>query len=139
MEKGFCHKCGKEVYMKREDIDICLCIILAIFTAGIGLLIYMVIYLDKKENRCIHCNSICSPLMDVRSNPYSQNAHQEIPKQIVYTKQMDRNSNYTHHSESNNGYEVNDYSEPKFCYNCGSHLHDAKNARFCIFCGAELD
>jgi hypothetical protein len=51
MEKGYCPKCAKEVYMKREEIDICLCIILAIFTAGIGLLIYMVIYLDKKENR----------------------------------------------------------------------------------------
>ena len=53
----YCPKCEMNVMTTREDFKIGLAIILAIFTGGIGLLIYMAIYLDKEKNRCIHCKT----------------------------------------------------------------------------------
>ena len=55
----FCPKCKKEVQTKREDIDWFLLIILAIFTAGFGVLIYLYFYFKKVENHCVWCESIC--------------------------------------------------------------------------------
>jgi hypothetical protein len=59
---GFCSHCNQKVLLKRQDIDVCLAIILLIFTAGIGLLIYLIIYYSKKENQCIHCGTIVERL-----------------------------------------------------------------------------
>jgi len=133
MEKGYCPKCGKEVYMKREDIDICLCIILAIFTAGIGLLIYMVIYLDKKENRCVHCNSICIPISNNHSQPFR--VKQEVPREVVYSQETRGTSNASQGISK----EYEDNNKVRYCYSCGSLLYDPEKAQFCNFCGSTLD
>ncbi|MEJ2251115.1 MAG: hypothetical protein P8Y97_15860 [Candidatus Lokiarchaeota archaeon] len=131
MPVGYCPKCAKEVYMKREEINICLCIILAIFTAGFGLLIYMVIYLDKKEDRCIHCNSLCLPI--------SPSNAQQVPRQVVYHSQSKNYSNSSQISGISKNDQNNDCSEIRYCHSCGNLLHDPDNARYCSFCGAELD
>ncbi len=52
---GFCPSCNKQVLLKREDIDICLAVILLIFTVGIGLILYLVFYYNKQEDRCNIC------------------------------------------------------------------------------------
>ncbi|GAH30242.1 unnamed protein product, partial [marine sediment metagenome] len=39
--KMYCLKCNKNVYTKKNDFNIGLAIFLAIFTGGIGLLIYV--------------------------------------------------------------------------------------------------
>ena len=55
MISGYCGHCQQQVSAKREEIDICLAIILAIFTVGIGLAIYLAIWHSKPINRCVHC------------------------------------------------------------------------------------
>jgi hypothetical protein len=63
MEKGYCSYCEKISKAKREDIDIALIVILAIFTAGIGVLIYLIIFYSKHEKSlCVKCNSKLKPL-----------------------------------------------------------------------------
>ncbi len=52
---GFCPSCNKQVLLKREDIDICLAVILLIFTVGIGLILYLIFYYNKQEDRCNIC------------------------------------------------------------------------------------
>lgn len=52
---GFCPSCNTQVLLKREDIDICLAVILLIFTVGIGLILYLVYYYNKQEDRCNIC------------------------------------------------------------------------------------
>ncbi|MHA2182435.1 MAG: hypothetical protein ACXAAH_13530 [Promethearchaeota archaeon] len=61
MSLMYCPKCKMNVETKKEDFRVGLAIILIIFTGGLGLLIYVAIYLDKNNNRCIHCSSVCSP------------------------------------------------------------------------------
>ena len=41
---GWCPRCQQNVLLTREEIDTCLAVVLLIFTAGIGLLIYLAIY-----------------------------------------------------------------------------------------------
>ena len=56
----YCPKCNKTVITKKNDFNIGLAIFLAIFTGGIGLLIYVAVYLDREHKpRCLHCNSVC--------------------------------------------------------------------------------
>ncbi|MGV9171384.1 MAG: hypothetical protein ACOC44_00465 [Promethearchaeia archaeon] len=51
---AYCSKCERNVLLVREDIDLPLAIILLIFTAGFGLFIYLIIYYNREENRCVH-------------------------------------------------------------------------------------
>ncbi|MEJ2296521.1 MAG: hypothetical protein P8Y23_17375 [Candidatus Lokiarchaeota archaeon] len=63
MSTMYCNKCQSYGLTKREDLDMGIVIILFIFTGGLGFLIYLGIYYDKEPNRCIHCNSICNPVI----------------------------------------------------------------------------
>lgn len=122
--KLYCPKCNMNVYAKKNEFNIGLAIILAIFTGGIGLLIYVAIYLDREHKpRCIHCDSICYD--EKEDNQLGSNyqvistSHQiENPKVIIEPQQAEEKS--------------------KFCYNCGSELDRSANARFCAFCGSAI-
>jgi hypothetical protein len=115
---GYCAHCKQNVLLKREDIDICLAIILLLFTAGIGLVIYLIIYYSKPLNRCVHCNGITGPsLRELNSSKLSQN--QEI-----------LNSN----SDSLNNHNKESI---RFCLYCGEPIKSA-NTQYCAHCGTKI-
>ncbi len=116
---GFCKQCDQQVLLARKDFDICLAVILLIFTVGIGLLIYLAIYYSKPEDRCIHCGFQVSSQFQTYQTPSEPqfNSTQEI-KSIDGTKKI-------------SGEEV------KFCALCGEKLGGLNN-RFCENCGAKV-
>ncbi|MBY9007609.1 MAG: hypothetical protein KGD63_12735 [Candidatus Lokiarchaeota archaeon] len=126
----YCPKCKTEVSIKREEINWVLVVILAIFTAGIGVLIYLAIYFDKPENRCIHCDSICQKTVVLHSpyvlNPITPNVVSNSNKQI-YSKTPSDNI-------ENTSTIIN-----KYCPFCGSKLGDGEGGKFCPFCGYNIE
>ena len=125
MSMMYCPHCKSSVLASREDIDICLAIILLIFTAGFGLIIYLIYYYSQDENRCIHCHSICTlqqtgqeiSLTSPVTNPYRQTRE----NQQVQLLQTVGNEN----------------EGVKFCNNCGVKLN-RQGISFCPFCGTNI-
>ena len=125
MPMMYCPHCETNVLTAREDIDICLVVILALFTAGIGLIFYLVYYFSEDENRCVHCNSRCLPqktgqvvsLTTPVVNPYLHN-HENQQVQIIQTN-------------------INENTSAKYCSNCGSKL-ERQNISFCPYCGTNI-
>ena len=68
MVSNYCPNCKQNVLTVREDINLCLIIILCILSAGIFVLIYLAIYYSKEPNRCAHCKSICQPSSSTQTN-----------------------------------------------------------------------
>ena len=121
----YCPKCNMNVYTKKNEFNIGLAIILAIFTGGIGLLIYAAVYLDREHKpRCIHCDSVC-----YEQKQDSQRSANKV--QVIGT---------SHHIENQKiriePKEANEKS--KFCYNCGSELDQSEEAKFCALCGSSI-
>ncbi len=125
MSTKYCPNCKMNVLTIREDIDICLIIILGIFTAGIGVLIYLAIYYDKEPNRCIHCKTIVQPIsneqMDISSSVKSNqiDSYQEIKIYEKNTPVVEENSS--------------------FCSNCGVKMSDREGLKYCAFCGSKIN
>jgi len=119
-----CPKCNKNVYTKKNDFNIGLAIFLAIFTGGIGLLIYIAVYLDRENKpRCITCNSICyEPKEDVQL---------VTNYQVISTSNQGQSQKLILESHKNE-------ESSKFCYNCGSELDQSENAKFCALCGSSI-
>jgi len=116
---GFCPRCNQQVLLTRKDIDVCLAIVLLIFTLGIGLLIYLAIYYSKAEDRCVHCGAQIT-----RYNIQSS----YIPSQNQF--QTSQNSIPLEESEESLVKEV------KYCSFCGEKI--AFLDRFCQNCGAKV-
>jgi DNA-binding cell septation regulator SpoVG len=113
------------VLTTREDIDICLVIVLCIFTAGIGLLIYLAIYYDKEPNRCIHCKTIVHPV----SNEQRDNSSD------IESNKMESYQEIKNYKENRSVVEENS----KFCSNCGVKLGDREGLKYCAFCGSKIN
>lgn len=112
------------VYTKPNNFNIGLAIILAIFTGGIGLLIYVAIYLDKSQKpRCIHCDSIC----------YGQKKDNESISKFQINDAVNQPQ-----IEEISKVEQQIKEKPLFCYNCGSELDNSANAKFCALCGTSI-
>jgi hypothetical protein len=111
---GYCPRCNQEVLLTREEINWGVAILLLCFTGGIGLIIYLVIFYSRPENRCVHCNA----RVVNRVPQYSR----EI--------QPDR-------SISNQSNEINENDGPKYCPFCGEQLKSL-NVRFCSHCGTRV-
>jgi len=124
MASNYCPNCNMNVLTVREDINICLIIILSIFTAGIGVLIYLAIYYEKEPNRCVHCKSICQPISNIQ-NEYVLNSK---PSQINKYQEAE---NYV---ETN----VQVAAKLKFCPNCGVKIGEREGLKFCAFCGTKI-
>ncbi|MFW9999392.1 MAG: hypothetical protein ACFE9Q_16145 [Candidatus Hodarchaeota archaeon] len=121
----YCPKCNTNVYTKKNDFNIGLAIFLAIFTGGIGLLIYVAIYLDKEHKpRCIHCNSVCYEQKEIN--------HPVSSYQVITTSHQLGNQKVILESQ-----KVED--KATFCYNCGSELDQSENAKFCALCGSLIN
>ena len=125
MSMLYCPRCDTNVLATREDIDICLAIILLIFTAGIGFFIYLIYYYTQEENRCIHCRSICLP----------QKTNQEIsltsPVSNPYHFNQDTQQVQVLQTGSSEG------EGSKYCTNCGVKL-TRQDMNFCPFCGTNI-
>ncbi|KKK40418.1 hypothetical protein LCGC14_0549900 [marine sediment metagenome] len=120
----YCSKCNMNVETKKKDFNIVLAVILAIFTGGLGLLIYVAIYMEKAY-KCIHCNSVCKtknmrnqPVSNYQLNGYSNQT--QYQKAIVVETQVAA-------------------VRGKFCYNCGTELDQRETANFCPLCGSNSE
>ena len=121
---GYCPICKQNVLLVREALNWPLMIILLIFTAGIGLIIFLIIYYNKPESRCIHCHTQISLKSDinVQSSTYVQDEHQK-----------------THLSDSNSEVKVkaDETLNRKYCSYCGEpQLNEL--AKFCPHCGTRV-
>ena len=125
MATMYCPKCKMNVFTVREDLDIGLIIILCIFTAGIGAIIYLAIYFDNDANRCIHCKSICQPIMidDEREKPINLlkcGPNERSKKDTI--KQIQNKDERT-----------------KYCFNCGIELDERERLNYCAYCGTRIN
>ncbi|MFX1381962.1 MAG: hypothetical protein ACFFBP_05910 [Promethearchaeota archaeon] len=119
MVSGFCHHCNQNVLLRREEFDVCLAIILLLFTAGIGFIIYLAVYYSKPEDRCIHCGN---RIALIESSQYSQqNVHNKgIPKPVSSKPSQE---------------EIQIIDEPIYCAFCGDKLSTEEN--YCPNCGSK--
>jgi len=121
---GYCPICKQNVLLVREALNWPLIIILMIFTAGIGLIIYLIIYYNKPENRCIHCHAQISLKANksIQPSPYFQAENQKA-----------------HHSNFNadKKVKVDETSKHKHCPFCGEPLLN-ELAKFCAHCGSKV-
>lgn len=115
---GWCPRCQQNVLLTREEIDTCLAIILLIFTAGIGLIIYLVIYYRRAEDRCIHCGTKITTLQ-----PESPYRYQPQIQQSPYSASVNVSEEITG-------------ATPNYCPLCGEKLEIG--IKFCPNCGSKI-
>ncbi|MFW9873813.1 MAG: zinc-ribbon domain-containing protein [Candidatus Thorarchaeota archaeon] len=118
---GWCPRCQQNVLLKREEIDTCLAIILLIFTAGIGLIIYLAIYYSKAEDRCIHCGYKITTIQT--PSPYTYESHPNTLQSSYSTPAIV--------TEEITG------TRPNFCALCGEKLEIG--AKYCQNCGSQIN
>lgn len=115
---GYCPYCKMKVILKREGINIPLAILLGIFTGGIGLLIYLAIYYNRTEDRCIHCRNRIFPLQtQVNSSNYQAQSKLTTTKEMIEEVRGDKLF---------------------YCAFCGEKL-DERNIEYCSNCGGRIE
>jgi len=119
---GFCPRCNQNVLLTRPRIDTCLAIILLIFTAGIGLIIYMIWYYSKAEDTCVHCGTKITV-----SQPQSQFAYQSQPQSLQ--------GRYTAAAPVRVTEEITG-DIPNFCALCGEKIE--AGVKYCPNCGSKV-
>jgi len=117
---GYCPRCQQITLLRRQDIDTCLAIILLIFTAGIGLIIYLIWYYSKEENTCVHCGTKVT-------------AYQTS---FQYTQQPQPQLQSTQYSTPTDANVQSRGDQAKFCSLCGERLEIG--VKFCPNCGAQI-
>ncbi len=133
MVSSYCSHCQQQVLVKREDKDICLAIILAIFTAGIGLAIYLAIWYRKPINRCVHCNSITSPFVDTQIP--NSGGHYPYQDDMIYEIKPFNNPFVEKSIEKDEKGKIKE-ERPQFCSLCGEKIE--LGLRFCPLCGNKI-
>ncbi len=127
----YCPNCKRNVLATRENFRVGLAIILAIFTGGIGLLIYLAIYLDKPRVYCIHCRTEC----EIRQTEEQRTTNYTYPSstyQVV--SQAPQKQLMIVPVEKKNIVET----KTTFCHNCGTELSD-RAGQYCYLCGASIE
>ena len=121
---GYCSNCNQSVLLVREALNWPLIIILLIFTGGIGLIIYLIIYYNKPESRCIHCHTQIS-------------LKSELSAQSSKLVQTDNQKTYNSDINSDIKVKANGTSKLKYCSYCGEpQLNEL--AKFCPHCGTRV-
>jgi hypothetical protein len=115
----YCPHCKQRVLLVRKNFDICLALILLIFTAGIGLIIYLIIYYSQPKNRCIHCGTEINLLPSEFSSESSLQGSQQA---LIKNHQRD---------------VINEEQKIAYCPFCGIKL-DKREQKFCENCGSSL-
>ncbi|MFX0070487.1 MAG: hypothetical protein ACFFAO_05285 [Candidatus Hermodarchaeota archaeon] len=116
MTIGYCPNCKTNTLMKKDDFSLLLAFILA-FT-GIGLVIYILYHLDKKPNRCVHCDSICELKHPDTTEP----------------KLQDNSNGYLEYSPIKTK-----VPEVSYCHNCGTEIKDREGIKYCALCGSGIE
>ena len=117
---GYCEHCKQNVLLVRRDIDVCLAIILLLFTAGIGLIIYLIIYYSSPKNRCIHCGMVITSQIEQKL---------QTKEQLTYIQKEAQKENIQ--------VEVITGEKAHFCPLCGETL-DERSQTYCPNCGSEI-
>ncbi len=108
----------------REDIDWMLAFFLICFTCGCGLIIYLIIYYSKPENRCVHCYTTVIPEAPGYQQPPAQPYEVQTSQQNIY--EVSQNQFIAPEKEL----------KASYCPYCGERIEE--NARFCSGCGAKI-
>ena len=118
---GYCPNCKQNVMLVREALNWALVIILIIFTGGIGLIVYGIIYFNKPASRCIHCHSqiTLTPTSSVQTSNQVQ-----IDTRLEQKRDVDSAENIKPQPQN-------------FCSFCGEALLN-NEAQFCAHCGAKV-
>ncbi|MBD3196016.1 MAG: hypothetical protein GF317_13240 [Candidatus Lokiarchaeota archaeon] len=119
---GYCQKCGQRVLLTRRSLDWGLAIILLIFTAGVGLIIYIIHYYTQPENICIHCGALIENKETNQLNDKS-NINEEI---------------ISHKSTNNNPYRFQVKDDHKKKEDILQHIKGVSFS-YCSFCGERTD
>jgi hypothetical protein len=117
----YCPICKQNVLLVREALNWALVIILIIFTGGIGLIVYVIIYFNKPASRCIHCHSqiALTPTSSVQTSNQVQ-----IDTRLEQRRDGDSAENIKPQLQ-------------KFCSFCGEALSN-REAKFCAHCGIKV-
>ena len=115
---GFCERCNQQVLLSRKEIDVCLAIILLIFTAGIGLLIYLAIYYSRPEDKCIHCGTQVARYQG--QSQYPPEPQFQVTQNSIPIREAERSEVPEVHYCALCGEKIN-YAD-KFCPNCGGKI-----------------
>ena len=105
--KGYCPNCKKNVKKKKVSFSFLKAFFLA-FT-GIGLIIYILYYLDQKPKYCKICDTKCEP--------FQAEDKSEQPKEL-----------------ENAQAKITD-EKVQFCHSCGTKIEYGEEAQFCNYCG----
>ncbi len=109
METQSMHEQSEKTPQEKEEINWIVVILLAIFTGGIGVIIYFGIYFSKPQNKNAISYSSKSVFQGEKRNPqYYIDASSEEEDVLV-----------------------------QFCPNCGTKL-ERENTRFCPYCGTNV-
>ena len=120
---SYCPYCKQNVLLVREAPNWPLMIILLIFTGGIGLIVYGIIYYKRVPSRCIHCHSQIALVST--GSVQSSNQIQPIAR---LGKESDINAD--------DSVVDNKTVQQNFCSFCGEILLN-KEAKFCAHCGTK--
>lgn len=120
MPTMYCPSCEKEVLTKRENFSYLLAFLLA-FT-GIGLIIYILYYIDKKKDRCIACDMMCLPIKSIKN-------------QVDSEVQEEMNST----SKSQEFKPIELEKSKNFCHNCGEEVGEREGIKYCALCGIGIE
>ena len=116
----YCPNCQTDTFTKREDFRYLLAFLLA-FT-GIGLIIYILYYIDKKKDRCVTCDMMCLP-------------RKAIKKQVDSEDQEQINES----SKSPEFKPIELEKSKNFCHNCGEEVGEREGIKYCALCGINIE
>jgi hypothetical protein len=105
---GYCPTCKKDVAKKKVDFSFLLAFLLAL--TGIGLIIYILYYIDQKPKYCKICHTKCEPPQLEDKSQETKELEDLTPKLITDEK-------------------------VQFCHNCGTQIEFRDEAQFCNYCG----
>ena len=120
MPTMYCPSCQEEMFTKRENFSYLLAFLLA-FT-GIGLIIYILYYIDKKKDRCVSCDMMCLPRKSIDNQVDSEDQEQ---------------MNNTSKSPEFKPIELE--KSKNFCHNCGEEVGEREGIKYCALCGLNIE
>ncbi len=124
MTEMFCENCKTNVPTKRKPFSFLLAFLLS-FT-GIGLVIYILYYIDQKRDRCIHCETLCQPKKFITTEINSDKQLEDKTEQASEFKPLIPKFAY-------------EKSNPKFCSSCGVEFDNRLNINYCTLCGVQVE
>ena len=125
----YCPHCKQNVPLKRPEFDCCLALILGIFTVGIGLLIYICIYLNKEPDRCSYCFTILRPSLPYQQRPQLANQN---------SSQVSQDPFFAQPSQRAHPIQAVRATRTLYCPLCGFKIEN-RNVEYCPNCGSKMD